>query len=313
MVTAEGMQSVQLAVDSQRLQHTLRLLRINMTAIPTATTPQQLAQLATNAQRILQRLYDDLLRPISVEIAPFAHLIIVPHGPLHYLPFHALHTGNGYLLESFEISYLPSASFLHYCHAPEPQREPRRLLAFGNSANGQLPYAVAEALAVAQRMGGHAFVETEATKARLIEQAPRANILHFAAHADFRADNPLFSGLSLADGWLTTLDIFDLKLPVSLVTLSACQTGRSVIGGGDELLGLMRAWISAGAASLVLSYWPVEDTSAARLMEHFYTALAAGQSKRAALRAAQLELLGTDQSPYAHPVFLGCLFSCWRF
>jgi CHAT domain-containing protein len=80
-----------------------------------------------------------------------------------------------------------------------------------------------------------------------------------------------------------------------------------VIGGGDELLGLMRAWISAGAASLVLSYWPVEDLSAARLMEHFYASLATGQSKRASLRAAQLALLGsegaTTRSPHSHPYF----------
>ena len=76
-------------------------------------------------------------------------------------------------------------------------------------------------------------------------------VLHLATHADFRPDNPLFSGLALADGWLTTLDIFNLRLDASLVTLSACQTGRSVIGGGDELLGLMRSFLAAGAASLV--------------------------------------------------------------
>jgi CHAT domain-containing protein len=58
---------------------------------------------------------------------------------------------------------------------------------------------------------------------------------------------------------LTTLNVFNLRLPGSLVTLSACQTGRSVVGGGDELLGLMRAFLYAGAASLPLSRWPIHD------------------------------------------------------
>src|SRR6185503_18037582 len=93
------------------------------------------------------------------------------------------------------------------------------------------------------------------------------------------------------DGWLTTLSIFHLPLNASLVTLSACQTGRSVIGGGDELLGLMRAFLYAGAASLVLSLWAVEDRSTALLMETFYRKLAEGLSKRAALRYAQLQFI----------------------
>lgn len=310
IVTREGIQSVKLAVDTQRLQHTLRLLRVNMATVPTTTTPSQLAQLQTNVQRILQRLYNELLQPIAGHLTGFAHLIIVPHGSLHYLPFHALHNGSAYLIETVEVSYLPNASFLRYCRTPfhGSDEESRRLLAFGHSANGQLPFAVAEAEDIAQLFGGRLFVEAEATKAHLAEYAAQADILHLAAHADFRADNPLFSGLLLADGWLTTLDIFDLKMPVGLATLSACQTGRSVVGGGDELLGLMRAWISAGAASLVLSYWPVEDASAGRLMERFYAALAAGQSKRAALRSAQLELSKGGESLHTHPYFWAAYF-----
>ena len=104
-------------------------------------------------------------------------------------------------------------------------------------------------------------------------------MLHLATHGDFRADNPLFSGLALADGSLTTLDCFNLRLRASLVTLSGCQTGRSVVSGGDELLGLTRALLSAGAASLVLSLWAVEDISTARLMEAFYRNLAAGRPR----------------------------------
>ncbi|MBN2004702.1 MAG: CHAT domain-containing protein [Anaerolineae bacterium] len=128
-----------------------------------------------------------------------------------------------------------------------------------------------------------------------------------ASHGEFRADNPLFSSIALADGWLTTLDIFNLRLSASLVTLSGCQTGRSVIGGGDELLGLMRAFLYAGAASLVISLWSIEDRSTAQLTKAFYRHLVNGQTKAAALRQAQLQFLQPDdQNGHAifhHPYF----------
>jgi CHAT domain-containing protein len=127
-----------------------------------------------------------------------------------------------------------------------------------------------------------------------------------ATHGDFRPDNPLFSGLSLADGWLTTLDIFNLRIRASLVTLSACQTGRSVVGGGDELLGLMRSFLAAGAASLVTTLWAVEDRSTASLMHNFYSRLVAGKTKGAALRSAQLALM--KDPDYSHPYFWAPFF-----
>jgi CHAT domain-containing protein len=107
------------------------------------------------------------------------------------------------------------------------------MLALGNSFNGRLPHAVEEARSVAELWGGTALVEEQANLDALHQYAGRCRLLHLAAHAEFRADNPLFSGLALSGGWLTTLDIFNLRLNADLVTLSACQTGRSVVGGGD--------------------------------------------------------------------------------
>ena len=118
----------------------------------------------------------------------------------------------------------------------------------------------------------------------------------------------------VGDGWLTTLDIFNARLGASLVTLSGCQTGRTVVQGGDELAGLMRAFLSAGAASLVLSLWAVEDHSTAQLMQAFYQNLADGYHKGAALRAAQLRFIhsqpGDDPNRpvYSHPYFWAPFF-----
>ncbi len=202
-----------------------------------------------------------MLAPFIGILETCRRLTIVPHGMLHYLPFHALHDGERYLLERFELHYLPAASLLPYCNALVPAEG--GALVFGHSGGGQLPYTVLEAHAVAAKVGGQVYLESGATVETFLEEAANKQVIHLASHGDFRPDNPLFSSLSLADGWLTTLDVFGLKLEASLVTLSGCQTGRSVLGGGDELLGMMRAFLYAGAASLALSLWVVEDRSTA--------------------------------------------------
>jgi CHAT domain-containing protein len=245
---------------------------------------------------------------LEASLAGYQNLIIVPHGVLHYLPFHALHDGKFFLLERYEISYLPAASFMRYCQAG--RETSAGMLAVGHSQGQRLPHTLTEARAVAELLDGQALLEDQASTHRFRQAAPACRTLHLAAHGDFRPDNPLFSGLALADGWLTTLDIFNMRLNASLVTLSACQTGRNVVGGGDELLGLMRAFLCAGAASLALSLWAVEDRSTAQLMEAFYTQLAQGRTKGAALRAAQLQFIqnGNGEGRYKHPYYWAAFF-----
>jgi tetratricopeptide (TPR) repeat protein len=309
LVTKETVQAKRLDCHLAQLRRLMQLLWLNLKAVP-MSEPGQTAILGRNARGLLGQLYELLLAPVAEALTPFQRLIIVPHGPLHYLPFHALHNGDSFLLEECEVSYLPSASFLRYCE--EAPLVDGGLLAIGHSQGGRLPHATQEACSVAALLEGEALVEDQATLTELQQRVPQCRILHLATHGDFRPDNPLFSGLALADGWLTTLDIFNLQLPVSLVTLSACQTGRNVVGGGDELLGLMRAFLYAGAASLVLSLWAVEDRSTADLMEAFYGKLASGWAKGRALRYAQLELVKAQPEPgqpdKSHPYFWAPFF-----
>ena len=177
-----------------------------------------------------------------------------------------------------------------------------------------LPYTVHEAQSIAVLLKGETVLEDKVALEELGPMMGQFRTIHLAAHGDFRPDNPLFSGLRLSGGWLTTLDIFGLQLKASLVTLSACQTGRSVVGGGDELLGLMRAFLCAGAASLVLSLWAVEDRSTEQLMLGFYQKLAEGWTKKAALRWSQLEFLQNGESTTRQraPLLLGAFLSRWR-
>lgn len=326
LVTADTIQAHRLPTNLTQVQHLLQLLWLNLRAVP-QSPPVRLPHLTRNAEGILQKLYQQLVggagSPLAETIATHPRLIIVPYGPLHYLPFHALHDGRTYLLQQHEISYLPGASLLRYCQerrsttTTSHERITNSLLAVGHSSNGRLPHTVNEAKCIAHLWPGETgnapvITEADATLARLRELAPHSHVLHLATHGDFRPDNPLFSGLALDDGWLTTLDIFSLRLQASLVTLSACQTGRSVIGGGDELLGLMRAFLSAGAASLVATLWAVEDVSTAQMMASFYQKLAAGETKGAALRAAQqsylAELAEAATPDRRHPYFWAPFF-----
>jgi len=304
LVTSDGVQVRTLSGDLAQVRHFLQLLWLNLRMAPRSSLDAN-SSLVRNAQGVLRKLHELLVAPFDPDLASYRRLIIVPHGPLHYLPFQILYDGREYLLERHELSYLPGASLLRYCREARPGQN--GLLAVGHSVNGSLPYTLQEAQSVADLWNGQVILEEDATLAQIRAAAPHSRILHLATHGVFRPDNPLFSGLALADGWLTTLDIFNLHLQASLVTLSACQTGRGVVGGGDEVQGLMRAFLAAGVASLVTTLWAVEDRSTARLMDTFYRKLAEGWTKGAALRHAQLDFLrdpGPDEK-YAHPYFWG--------
>lgn len=309
LVTAEDVQAHRLDRDLATICSLMQLLWLNLRAVP-RSTQGQVESLTANAKGLLQQIHQCILNPLTEALNPYRKLILVPHGPLHYLPFHALYDGTSYLLERFEICYLPGSSFLRYCK--EAEVTDSGSLSIGHSDGSRLPYAVEEARSVAALLDGQTLLEDQITLTELQRTLPGYRTLHLAAHGDFRPDNPLFSGLAISDGWLTTLDIFNLRLRASLVTLSACQTGRNVVSGGDELLGLMRAFLGAGAASLVLSLWAVEDRSTSQLMASFYRKLARGATKGEALRQAQLRFVqgqdGPDYAMYRHPYFWAPFF-----
>jgi CHAT domain-containing protein len=280
-------------------------LQANFKTVPHSAT-SHIPHLIHDAQVTLRHLYQNLLAPMAEQLAAYRRLVIVPHGSLHYVPFHALFDGEKYVIETHEVSYLPASSFLRCTH--DVACTGQGMLAVGYSYRDRLPYAVAEARSLSERWRAELVCGDEATCERVRSLMTGRRVIHLATHGEFRHDTPLFSGLALADGWLTTLDVFNLRLSASLVTLSGCHTGRSLVGGGNELLGLMRAFLAAGAASLVISQWATEDRAAAFLMERFYEQLDAGASKSAALREAQMGLLqegvqSEDLSYHQHPFF----------
>lgn len=314
LITHDRVDVRRLHVRVDEVQRLLQLLHLNLARTPHSPV-EQVPALIRNVQGVLNRLHNRLLGAVAPELATHGRLLIVPHGPLHYLPFHALFNGRRYLVESHAVSYLPGSSFLRYClrNSDESEADGEGALVVGHSWGGQLPYALEEARQVAALLNAEPLLEEDVDLAAVQNGLTRRRMVHMATHAEFRSDSPLFSGLALADGWLTTMDVFNLRLRASLVTLSACQTGRTVVGGGDELMGLMRAFLSAGANSLLMSLWSVEDRSTARLMTTLYAGLKAGESKRAALRTAQRAFISRrtdDDLPagYAHPYYWAPFF-----
>jgi len=251
-------------------------------------------------------LYDRLIRPLERTLKG-SHLTICPHGILHYLPFSALSDGNAYLVDRFALRLLPSATTLAYLKSEIPSKA-GRLLALGNPDLGNpaydLPKAQEEARHVAALYpASRALVRGEATKTAVRKLGSGFSMLHFATHGIFDADTPLESGLLLAnesgiDGRLTVTDLYGLTLDAELVTLSACETGLGKVANGDDVIGLTRGFLYAGARSIVASLWEVDDDSTESLMVNFYRNLR-DLDKSEALRMAQIE----TRQRYPHPMF----------
>ncbi|PYQ53225.1 MAG: hypothetical protein DMF78_09540 [Acidobacteria bacterium] len=282
-----------------RVQHLLRLLQFQLAwARPNAVEPSP-ASRATSleaTQAHLAELYGELIAPFRSRLDA-AHLIFVPHDLLHYVPFHALHDGSGHLIESFSISYAPSATIYALCQGRTFDGEGSSLVL--GVPEAETPFILDEVRSVAARLPrSELYLGARATENVLRERAEGRRFVHIAAHGFFRPDNPMFSGIRLGGSYLTLYDLYNLKLPAELVVLSACVTGVNVIAAGDELLGLARGLFRAGAASLLLTLWEVPDQSTAEFMRAFYDRVLVAPNRAAALREAMLEV----RDRYPHPV-----------
>jgi CHAT domain-containing protein len=252
----------------------------------------------------LYKLYQAVIKPIEHYLTG-DDLIIVPHGLLHYVPFHALFNGRDYLIDHHTISYAPSATVLYHTLTAkkQPQTCPPIILGL---ADETIPFAEEEAQAISAlfpqadvRLREQATLPSEQSWAK-----PPA-FVHLSTHATFRADNPLFSAVKLSDRWLSVNDIYGMDAPVPLITLSACETGQNQVLVGDELVGLCRGFFAAGVHSLVVSLWMVDDHSTTQLMTKFYQGVQAGLHINKALRDAQLAMkeLSATNASLDHPYY----------
>jgi CHAT domain-containing protein len=275
----------------------------------------------------LPELHQILIAPIADLLPPNPddRVVIIPTESLFLVPFPALVDPQGtYLVKQHTLVSAPSIQVLGLTDrrsATQSWSNPEELVVLGNPSPmpedlDPLPAAEREAIAVAKTLKTKAFIGSEATRENLLDRLARAKLIHLATHGllEYGQESGLDSmgaiALAMTDtdkGLLTATEIAGLKTKADLVVLSACDTGRGTISG-DGVLGLARSWMAAGASSVVVSLWAVNDQSTSELMQGFYRELA-GQPKEVsgqraiALRQAMLKTMEGYPSPYDWAAF----------
>ncbi len=293
---------------------------------------------------LCKRLYTGLFGSVLDEVPEgIKHLLLVPHGSLFHLPFSALHDGTGYVCQRFATSYLPTTSLIPVLAKAQADGQAKGQTAQDLSA----PYLVSaisdysitrkEGVVFSSRLRSAAGLDdlsytleeaqtifdlgkltsthskmltNQEVKESLPELFSKYPVVHFAGHAVFNPDEPLASGLVLADGSILTaaaiLQGNALRTQCGkLLVLSACQTGVNKVTAGGEILGLARALMYAGMPNLVLSLWEVADRSTATLMKDFHAAWQGGKiSIYEALRQAQIKALQNGHPIHAWAPFI---------
>jgi CHAT domain-containing protein/tetratricopeptide (TPR) repeat protein len=272
-------------------------------------------------QANLRKLHQLLIEPIAQDLPtdPNQQVIFLPQGELFLVPFAALPNAQGQqLIEKHTLSTAPSIQTLEFTRAlTQRSKKQGDVLIVGDPqmpklAGKQLaplPGARQEAIVIGQLLKTTPLLGEQATKPVVLKQMQSAKILHFATHGlldTVQGDIP--GAIALApsgndNGLLSASEIFDLKLNnADLVVLSACDTGRGDITG-DGVIGLSRSFVAAGAPSVLVSLWAVDDGSTSELMAEFYRQLQSQPNKAQALRQAMLKIRKQKPSPFYWAAF----------
>jgi len=289
-------------------------------------------------QACATRLFDLLFRPFDT-VPGIESIIIIPDDEIGYLSFDILlseQTKNGkvdfrglpFLIKKYRISYAPSASIYAYNLGKNQMTSQKGLLAFAPVYNSQLedyfnagmdissnrrnlPGAIDEVKNIPRKYFGKKFLANMATENNFKKNAGLYDILHLAMHTRISDDYPMTSvlkfypsGHNKEDDLLHTYEIFNLKLSSRMVVLSACSSGNGKLEKGEGINSLARAFLYAGAKSIIMTLWDVEDGASRKLVTDFYDFLANGLSKDEALRQAKLKYL--EEVSYlkeGHPYF----------
>jgi CHAT domain-containing protein len=275
--------------------------------------------------RRLRQSYQLLIEPIAdlLPTNPESHVIFIPQGPLFLIPFPALQDEQGqYLIEKHTILTAPSIQVLNLTRQARQNLPPvtqSNILVVGNPTMptlqlnpdqppqrlSPLPGAEQEALAIAKLLKTQAIIGNAATESAIVQQLPQSRSIHLATHGLLDEVQSLNLGIPGAialapgnsqDGLLTSSEILNLNLKAELVVLSACDTGQGKITG-DGVIGLSRAFISAGVPSVVVSLWAVPDAPTANLMTEFYRQMQLHPDKAKALRTAMLTTMQQHPEP----------------
>jgi CHAT domain-containing protein/tetratricopeptide (TPR) repeat protein len=279
-----------------------------------------LALLGGSQLKPWRELYALLIKPVRefLPSTPGSLVTIVPHGPLFQVSFAGMQDEAGkYLIESYRLHYTPSVGVLAYTAADlQPRPAVSRALLVGDPSPpmsdpgdeelASLPWARREVTEIGAVLGprrAQVITEQNATEARVRSEIESADLLHFATHGVIRQSESMSSFLALArpadiagagkaDGKLTADEVYGLHLHADLVVLSACGTALGPMSAGDGVIGFTRAFLYAGARSVIATEWNVPDQTGYEVMRRFYRFRKASNDTSEALREAQLAVLG---------------------
>lgn len=309
VVTADTVAAIDLRMGHNALRDAVSFART------TLSTPRE--STARGAWRApMRRLHNQLIAPVEATgiLSRKRRLVIVPHAELHYLPFAALVRGGAterLLVQDYITEYVPSASVWLRLRG-RSRRAQEGVLALAPQP-ALLVASPAEVAAIKRIYGARsrALVGPDASERAFRELAPHQRLIHVASHSVLNKRNPLFSHVALApdtanDGRLEVHEVFGLSLNAPLVVLSGCETAvgagaLSDVPPGDDWLGLVQAFLFAGASNVLGTLWPVEDVATSRLMQNFYTELASGRSPAEAL--ARVQRTALRESATSHPFY----------
>ena len=263
----------------------------------------------------LTRLHSVLIKPVEDNLSDIRNLVIIPNGPLHFLPFQTLVDEKGeYLVQRFYLIYAPSASVFMVCKSRDIKPGSRFMgmalsdIVLENKAG--LPGTEDEVRKIlplfTENISTFGKQSTE-TFAKI--NAGGYDFIHFATHGTYNYEQPLYSHLLFLpsdedDGRLNVFEVFEMNINSKLVTLSACETGLGNISQGDELVGLSRAFLFAGSSSVIVSLWAVADYPTSLFMVNFYRYLK-DHNLQEALTLAQRDIIKIYPQPlYWSPFIL---------
>ncbi len=303
-----------------------------------------LAVARANAEHAAARIDDLLLAPVADLLGDDSHeLVLVPTGALHAVPWAALvscATRPVSVAPSAALWLRAAQRRAAAATVPVPRTAAERRAAVATvplsltaaerraaiatmplsrtaatqperalllAAGPGLPEAEAEVRALASRHpASTALLGDDASVAAVSRALESAGCAHVASHGSFRADNPLFSSMQLADGPLTVYDLERLRATPLDMILSACDGGVSAVRPGDELMGFSGALLALGTSALVASVMPVPDEPTHRLMLALHERLSSGCEPAVALALARADALGDGGADYVTAASFVC-------
>ena len=252
----------------------------------------------------LSHLYEMLVEPLPEAIKRARRWLVVPTGPLVAVPFHALRTGDEYVMDRTVVTTTSSLETA------------QRLSTIPHRGSGVLVATVSDDRAPAIRVEGDRVAETYPSVHRLdgpgadaghvLDELTTVEIAHIACHGRFLPGSPRSSGLRLCDRWVTVRDVRELANTPPVVVLSGCETGLHPQAGANELLGLARSFAAGGSRSVVASLWSVHDATSTTLMTRIHRRLAA--DPRGGIGAILSEVQREMRNQEPHPAFWAPFF-----